>query len=126
MDQQEVYAEKLSSHFSSFGPLFKSSRPIALTETETEYLVTCIKHTFTKHLVFQFNCTNTLNDQLLENVQMVMQPKEEGLIQIVEILAEKLEYDVTNIIYVAFEQEDPEAVANGKLKTLLLYSHNKL
>ncbi|KAG2201092.1 hypothetical protein INT47_010844 [Mucor saturninus] len=122
MDQQEVYAEKLSSHFSSFGPLFKSSSPIALTESETEYVVTCIKHTFSKHLVFQFNCTNTLNDQLLEDVHMVMQPEEDGFIQVAEVAAEKLEYDVPNIIYVAFEQEDPEELANVTFTNTLRFS----
>lgn len=117
LDQQAMYADKLSCHFSSFGSLFKSSsQPIPLTESETEYVVTCVKHTFSKHFVFQFNCTNTLNDQLLEDVHMVMQPEEDGLIQVVEIAAEKLEYDVTNIIYVAFEQQDPEELGNGKYK----------
>ncbi len=36
------------------GPLFKSSNlPSELTESETEYMVRCIKHTFKDHLVFQ-------------------------------------------------------------------------
>lgn len=39
-----------------------------LTEAETEYVVRCIKHTFARHMVFQFDCTNTLNDQLLQKV----------------------------------------------------------
>ena len=40
--------------FSGLGPLFKSSdRPVKLTESETEYVVRCVKHTFNKHLVFQ-------------------------------------------------------------------------
>lgn len=39
-----------------------------LTEAETEYVVRCIKHTFAGHVVFQFDCTNTLNDQLLQKV----------------------------------------------------------
>ncbi|KAI8992617.1 adaptin N terminal region-domain-containing protein [Pilobolus umbonatus] len=110
-DQQAIYAEKLSSvaEFASFGELFKSSsKPIELTESETEYVVHCVKHTFARHLVFQFNCTNTLNDQLLENVHMEMQPEVGGLIQIAAIPANKLEYNVPNVIYVAFEREDPE------------------
>ncbi|KAI9281944.1 adaptin N terminal region-domain-containing protein [Sporodiniella umbellata] len=114
-DQQALYAETLSaiSEFASFGTLFKSSpKPVELTESETEYVVHCIKHTFAKHVVFQFNCTNTLNDQLLENVHMIMQPEIEGLVQVAEIHAEKLAYDVPGVIYVAFEQEDPEELAN--------------
>lgn len=39
-----------------------------LTEAETEYVVRCVKHTFAGHMVFQFDCTNTLNDQLLQKV----------------------------------------------------------
>ncbi|KAG1221365.1 hypothetical protein G6F35_006041 [Rhizopus arrhizus] len=115
LDQQAMYAEKLAAipEFTSFGVLFKSSsKPIDLTESETEYIVQCVKHTFAKHVVFQFICTNTLNDQLLENVHMVMQPEIEGLAQVVEIPAERLEYNVPGTIYVAFEQEDPEELAN--------------
>jgi coatomer protein complex subunit gamma len=118
-DQQAIYAEQLSSvaDFSSFGALFKSSaKPIELTESETEYVVHCIKHTFARHVVFQFNCTNTLNDQLLEQVHMVMQPEIDGLVQLAEVPADTLEYNVPGVIYVAFEQEDPEELANGKKK----------
>ena len=40
--------------FADLGPLFKSSdRPVELTESETEYVVRCVKHTFNKHIVFQ-------------------------------------------------------------------------
>ena len=36
------------------GPLFKSSpEPVALTESETEYVIRCTKHTFPEHMVFQ-------------------------------------------------------------------------
>ena len=104
----------MAAHFPSFGTLFKSSTSIPLTESETEYVINCIKHTFSKHIVFQFDCTNTLNDQLLENVHMVMQPEIDGLIQVAEIPAEKLEYGNTGVIYVAFEQEDPEELGTGK------------
>ncbi|KAI8138268.1 adaptin N terminal region-domain-containing protein [Fennellomyces sp. T-0311] len=111
LDQQAVYAEELGSipAFAAFGSLFKSSaKPIELTESETEYVVHCVKHTFANHIVFQFNCTNTLNDQLLENVQMIMQPEVDdmGLVQVAEIPAAKLEYNVPSAIYVAFEQQD--------------------
>lgn len=47
-----------------------------LTEAETEYVVRCIKHTFAGHIVFQFDCTNTLNDQLLQRVLVQMEPSE--------------------------------------------------
>lgn len=39
-----------------------------LTEAETEYAVNVVKHIFDSHVVFQYNCTNTIPEQLLENV----------------------------------------------------------
>ena len=49
-------SEQLSAiaEFSKLGPLFKSSeKAIELTESETEYVVRCVKHTFLNHIVFQ-------------------------------------------------------------------------
>ncbi|KAI8149508.1 adaptin N terminal region-domain-containing protein [Fennellomyces sp. T-0311] len=111
LDQQAAYAEQLAAQpeLANFGTLFKSStKAVELTESETEYVVHCIKHTFARHIVFQFNCTNTLNDQLLENVEMIMQPEIDdcGLRKVVEIPLAKLEYNVPGVIYVAFARED--------------------
>lgn len=39
-----------------------------LTEAETEYAVNVVKHIFDSHVVFQYNCTNTIPEQLLERV----------------------------------------------------------
>lgn len=49
------YVEQLSAipAFASLGPLFKSSPPVELTESETEYVVRCVKHTFLGHIVMQ-------------------------------------------------------------------------
>ncbi|MGH0140717.1 UNVERIFIED_CONTAM: hypothetical protein FKN15_075750 [Acipenser sinensis] len=76
--RQDIYQEQLAAipEFKALGPLFKSSDPVQLTEAETEYVVRCIKHTFTNHMVFQFDCTNTLNDQLLQKVMVQMEPSE--------------------------------------------------
>ena len=65
--RQEIYAEQLAAipEFASLGALFKSSDSVELTEAETEYVVQCVKHTFLNHIVLQFNCTNTLQDQVI-------------------------------------------------------------
>lgn len=40
--------------FANLGNLFKSSSlPVELTESETEYVVQCVKHTFGRYMVFQ-------------------------------------------------------------------------
>jgi len=71
-ETQQVFAAVLASlpQFATYGSLFKSSNPIALTESETEYSVTVTKHVYDEHVVFQFNCTNTIAEQVLENVRV--------------------------------------------------------
>lgn len=46
----------------------QSSTPVELSEAETEYAVNVVKHIYDGHVVFQYNCTNTIPEQLLENV----------------------------------------------------------
>ncbi|KAI8884905.1 Coatomer, gamma subunit [Backusella circina FSU 941] len=112
MDQHAAYADALKAipEIAAFGTLFKSSDAIAITESETEYTVSCIKHTFAKHIVFQFDCMNTLNDQLLEDVEMVMQMEDEddSLIKVLELPAAKLEYNVSSSIYIGYERTDED------------------
>lgn len=52
----ESYAVKLASipELAPLpGSLFRSSDPVQLTESETEYVVKCIKHCFSDHLILQ-------------------------------------------------------------------------
>uniref|UniRef100_A0A8K9WP73 Coatomer subunit gamma n=1 Tax=Oncorhynchus mykiss TaxID=8022 RepID=A0A8K9WP73_ONCMY len=76
--RQDIYQEQLAAipEFQGLGSLFKTSEAVQLTEAETEYVVRCVKHTFARHMVFQFDCTNTLNDQLLQKVMVQMEPSE--------------------------------------------------
>jgi coatomer protein complex subunit gamma len=56
------------------GTLFGSSKSVPLTEAETEYVVSLVKHVFPNHLVLQFNCNNTLSDQMLKRVRVHVEP----------------------------------------------------
>ena len=58
--------------FAGLGPLFKSSEPVKLTEEETEYSIAAVKHVFARHLLLQFNCTNTVEEQVLEDVSVTV------------------------------------------------------
>lgn len=80
-DAQSAYASELSSisQLSSYGPLLKSSsKPVELTERETEYVVTAVKHVYSEHIVLQFNVTNTLSEAVLEDVAVVVGGVEEA------------------------------------------------
>lgn len=111
--RQDVYAEQLAAipDFANLGPLFKSSTlPIELTESETEYMVRCIKHTYSRYIVFQFDCTNTLNDQVLEKVTVSMEPSD-GFEVLKCIPCAKLSYDTPGTTYTLVRlPEDPTSV----------------
>jgi coatomer subunit gamma len=100
-------AEELMSipELKEFGSVLKSSPVVELTEAETEYVVTVVKHIFKEHIVFQYEVKNTLPATVLENVSVVAIPSEEEELEEVFILqAEKLPTDEPGKVYVAFKK----------------------
>jgi coatomer protein complex subunit gamma len=92
----------------AYGPVLRSSSSIELTESETEYVVSVIKHIFKNYIVLQYEVKNTLADVVLEDVSVIATPSEEG-----EALAEefiipvaKLETDQPGTVYVSFKKNN--------------------
>ena len=75
--KQDIYSERLLSIPEianlPLGPLLRSSSPVELTESVTEYVVQCIKHIYKKHVILQFDVTNTCSDQVLEDVTVTFE-----------------------------------------------------
>ncbi|KAK2629756.1 hypothetical protein QTJ16_000576 [Diplocarpon rosae] len=93
----------------SYGSLLKSSPVVELTESETEYVVTVVKHIFKEHIVLQYEVKNTLPDTVLEEVSVVATPtEEEELEEDFIIPAAKLVTDVPGTIYVSFKNVNGE------------------
>ncbi|GFQ00970.1 coatomer subunit gamma-2 [Phtheirospermum japonicum] len=119
----DAYEKLISSipEFASFGKLFKSSAPVELTEAETEYAVNVVKHIFDRHVVFQYNCTNTIPEQLLENVTVIVDASEaEEFADVGTKPLRSLPYDTPAQTFVAFEK--PEGVpAVGKFSNVLRF-----
>ena len=76
---------------------------VELTESETEYMVKCTKHIFQEHVVFEFVCTNTLNDQRLENVTVTMEGGEQEVDEedIISVGCPMLEFEKPASTFVA-------------------------
>lgn len=102
--REEANAERLSQipGIQRLGPIHKSSPLVQLTENETEYTVQCVKHSFANHLVFQFDCVNTLPDQLLENVRVDLVIPEGFTVRAV-LPCTQLPYNETGSTYVIVE-----------------------
>eukprot|EP00049_Salpingoeca_infusionum_P027669 m.33668 g.33668 ORF g.33668 m.33668 type:complete len:866 (+) comp9654_c0_seq1:58-2655(+) len=105
--------------FSGLGPLFKTSPPVMLTESETEYLVQAKKHIFQNHVVFEYVITNTLKDQILQDAQVVMEGGEQEVDEdeVVIVAADKVMPDEPSSAYVCFPL-DP-TIASQEFQTRL-------
>jgi len=100
------------------GVPFKSSAPVALTESETEYVVKCIKHVFPQHVALQFIITNTLNDQQIEDVRVVLESASSDVSQAVSIAAPAIKFVTPGVAFVVLPLDHSSAsdVYNAKLE----------
>ncbi|XP_013143572.1 PREDICTED: coatomer subunit gamma [Papilio polytes] len=104
MTTEEVYNEMLSQipGIERFGPIFKRAQVVELTEPETEYTVRLYKHIFARHIILQFECVNTLNDQLLEQVHVRLDtPPEYNFVSIVP--CQRLAFNKSDSVFVVVE-----------------------
>jgi coatomer protein complex subunit gamma len=96
--------------FKRYGSVLKSSLVVELTESETEYVVTVVKHIFKEHIVLQYEVKNTLPDTVLEVVSVLATPSEEEELEEDFILpAAKLITDEPGTIYVSFKKVNGES-----------------
>jgi coatomer protein complex subunit gamma len=109
--QAQRYAQELMEipEMAAFGSVLKSSPIVELTEAETEYVVTLVKHIFKEHIVLQYEVKNTLPDTVLENVSIMATPgDDEELAEEFIVPADKLSTDEPGKIYVAFSKINGE------------------
>jgi coatomer protein complex subunit gamma len=125
-ETQSSYASQLSAipELEGYGPVLKSSaKPIALTESETEYVVTLVKHIYKEHVLFQFNVSNTIPDTVLEQVSVLMSPSEgSGLVE--DFIIPTPSLNSTNgsgQVYVSFTREDPASYGAGTFACTLRF-----
>ncbi|KAK3216847.1 hypothetical protein GRF29_1g1134366 [Pseudopithomyces chartarum] len=109
----QKYAEELQKipELAAHGGLLKSSAVVELTESETEYVVTAVKHIFKDHVVLQYDVKNTLPDTVLLDVEMVVAPEEDdiGLEEDFIIPAAELKTNEPGTIYVSFKRLETES-----------------
>ena len=125
-EAQSAYASQLAAvpEFESYGAVLKSSsKPVELTESETEYVVSVVKHIFKEHVVFQFNVSNTIPDTVLEQVSVIMTPgPETGLTEDFIVPVDSLtSSDGAGKVYVSFTRDEPETYAAGSFACTLRF-----
>mmetsp|Transcript_2420 Transcript_2420/g.3318 ORF Transcript_2420/g.3318 Transcript_2420/m.3318 type:complete len:903 (-) Transcript_2420:132-2840(-) len=104
--QVNVYKELLGKipQFATLGPLFKSSSASELTESETEYVVSCVKHVFKEHVVLQYNVTNNMEDQLLENITVEIESEDPDWAEEKVVAEKSIAYGATGVCFVCLSR----------------------
>ncbi|CAF4275639.1 unnamed protein product [Rotaria sp. Silwood2] len=123
-NREDTYSEQLSAipEFAHLGPIFKSSLPVDLTESEVEYVVRCIKHVFSHYIVFQFDINNTLNDQLLERVTVQMDGSAEGFEIVHYTSCQVIKCNDTGTTYTLVKLPDDSSAVTGTLACTMKYT----
>eukprot|EP00211_Chloroparvula_japonica_P005089 CAMPEP_0119121846 /NCGR_PEP_ID=MMETSP1310-20130426/2284_1 /TAXON_ID=464262 /ORGANISM="Genus nov. species nov., Strain RCC2339" /LENGTH=885 /DNA_ID=CAMNT_0007111427 /DNA_START=147 /DNA_END=2804 /DNA_ORIENTATION=- len=117
--------------FAQYGKVFKSCPPWRLTEDTVEYTVSCVKHIFAQHVVFEFIVCNTVSEQELEDVTVTMEAVDDGDTDLLEILVpdvavdvKLLKYDQPASCFVSFSREAGDFPLGTFLTTLKFTAFN--
>ncbi|PVU99222.1 hypothetical protein BB559_000897 [Furculomyces boomerangus] len=123
--QTAVANLSLVPDFSSYGNvLSSSSKPVELTEPETEYTVLCHKHVFNSHIVFQFECTNTLAENVLEDVYVDMTSSDDlddSISPLAVVTIPELKFNTPSSAYVSFERLNADEIVTGSFECTLKF-----
>jgi coatomer protein complex subunit gamma len=129
----QKYAQQLQTvpEFREYGVLLKSSHNVELTESETEYVVSAVKHLYKEHVVLQFDIKNTLSDYVLADVSVVCTPSaaddedEDAASELVEdfiIPVPLLKSDEPGTVYVSFSRPAEPAFLAASFTNVLKFT----
>jgi coatomer protein complex subunit gamma len=88
------------------GDVFHSYAPVDLTEQESEYYVSCVRHTYPEHVVFQFNVENKMEDTQLEQVYVDMEPSDDTFQVDFSVSESVLPFEASGTTFVVMTRED--------------------
>lgn len=89
--EEEAAAFDSIPQLAHLGQPFQSTKAERLTEEETEYSVTLIKHVFESNILLQFTCTNTVAEQVLEKVSVSLELEDAVRAQLPQIKDELID-----------------------------------
>jgi coatomer protein complex subunit gamma len=99
----------------TLGRAFRSTSPVPLTESETEYVVQCVKHIFPNHIVLQFSVQNTIEEQRLDNVTVLIDDSESEVFKASgEIAVDGITYGETKHCFTILERNADAPLSSSK------------
>lgn len=110
----------LPEAFKDLGLPLKTCKALQLTEHDSDYVVSCIKHIYEKFIIFQFNCTNKVNDSVIENVGMKLDISIDNIKEKYQLKSVKIPYESTGSVYVCCAR-NPNAFPLGLIPCKLTF-----
>ena len=113
----------------AYGSPLSSSPTVDLTESETEYVVSVIKHIFKEHIVLQYEIKNTLPDTVLEDLSVVATPSEDDDPSLEEDLIfpiSRLGTDQPGTAYVSFKKIGDSAYPITSFTNILKFTSKEI
>mmetsp|Transcript_18958 Transcript_18958/g.55693 ORF Transcript_18958/g.55693 Transcript_18958/m.55693 type:complete len:886 (-) Transcript_18958:349-3006(-) len=99
--------------FAHVGQRFSSSKPIPLTDPETEYAVVCTKHVYVQHTILAFDLRNTLEDQCLERVTVQLDMGGTGGFELeLDLPCPSLPFDTQGAAYVLLRRTEAAPIGS--------------
>jgi len=117
-----MYDEALNAvpEIARLGKLFRSCEPVELTEAESEYVVSCVKHIYTEHVVFQYNVENKMEDTQMDNLTVEVEVDDEHEDWEVEFVVNypQVGFEESGIVYVCLSRPEDSYQSGGIINTL--------
>lgn len=104
-----------------FGRPHKTSEPEHVTDTESEFVVTYLKHTYPEKVIFEFRVNNNMDDVLLEAVTVKMDAEMDGLEEDSHIPIPSLKSGDVQSTYVIFNK-DADNFPTGSAACVLCFT----
>ncbi|KAL9655919.1 hypothetical protein ABK040_007540 [Willaertia magna] len=104
------------------GKPFKTCAPIALTEPDSDYVVSCVTYIFEKEIVLQFLCKNKVEAQQLSNLVVDIDLDEiEGVNESFKIQAESaIKFNQSESTFIVLTRDNP--IVSGKIPCVLRFN----
>ena len=126
----QKYAQQLMAipELKSYGNVLKSSQIIELTESETEYVVSAVKHIYKDHIVIQYDIKNTLPGTVLDEVSVIatQSDDEESLQEDFIIPITRLATNEPGTVYVSFKKSSESAFPVTSITNILKFTSKEI
>lgn len=120
-----VSSAEVTAAFPDYGKPLHSCQPVALTEQETEFVVSAVKHVFKEHLVVEYKVSNTLKTMQLEDVRIVAQIDTDAYEEEKSVSASILHPDSTVSVFTSYSRSSGDHTP-AELENTLSYVTKEL